>query len=313
MLARLRLPGVATVVAAVVLIGLVCLPDGARGTPVPTVVVKNAHDSGPGSLREAVTNAVAGETIDVPAGHYRLTSGELSTDLSLQIVGAGARKTLIDGTNTSRILEDTSTSSTLYMSDLTVENANSHGGDGGAVDAAGALTLVRVAVVDNRAGANHAEGNGGGVEVSGKLTVRSSLIAHNYGYSGGGAEADSTLELVNSTIAENRAGSATAGDNGVSGAIETSDQPATVVNSTIAFNRCFNGTSCGGALLLQRRLHLQQQHHRGELWLPRQRSSPGEHWKSSLADKLRWTRSRPLHVGRLQPRRHRGLRPDQTV
>lgn len=128
MLARLRLPAAATVVAAIVFIGLVCLPGGASGTTVPKVLVKNSHDSGPGSLREAVTNAVDGETIDLPVGHYRLTSGELSTGLSLRIVGAGASKTLIDGTGTSRILEDTSTTSTLYLSDLTVENGNSHGG-----------------------------------------------------------------------------------------------------------------------------------------------------------------------------------------
>ncbi len=247
MLARLRGSRAATVVAAVVLIGLVCLPDAANGTPAPTVAVKNAHDSGPGSLREAVTTAVDGATIEVPAGHYRLTSGELSTDLSLQIVGAGARKTIIDGTGTSRVLEDTSATSTLDLSDLSVENGNSHGGDGGGVATVGALTLVGVAVVGNRAGANHAEGSGGGVEVSGKLVVRSSLIAHNYGYSGGGVEAESTLEFVNSTVANNQAGSSTQGDNGVSGAIETSDQPATVVNSTIAFNRCFNGSDCGGA------------------------------------------------------------------
>jgi hypothetical protein len=211
------------------------------------VVVKNTNDSGPGSLREAVTNAIDGETIEVPAGHYRLTSGELLTDLSLKIVGAGARNTIIDGTGISRIIEDTSTTSTLYLSKLTVEDGNSQGGSGGGVDTDGALTLVRVAVVGNRAGANHAEGEAGGVEVFGNLVVRSSLIAHNYGYNGGGVEAESTLELINSTVAYNRAGSATVGDNGDSGAIETNGHPASVVNSTIAFNRCFNGSTCGGA------------------------------------------------------------------
>jgi hypothetical protein len=247
MLPRLRRGRAAVVVGAVALIGVVGLPGGANGAPALKVVVKNTHDSGPGSLREAVTNAVAGETIEVPTGHYRLTTGELSTDLSLQIVGAGARKTIIDGTGSSRILEDTSTTSTLGLSNLSVENGNSQGGDGGGVAADGALTLARVAVVGNRAGANHAEGSGGGVEVSGKLFVSDSLIAHNYGYSGGGVEAASTLKLVNSTVADNQAGSSTPGDNGVSGAIETSDQPATVVNSTIAFNTCFNGSGCGGA------------------------------------------------------------------
>lgn len=247
MLARFCPPRAATVAAAVVIAGVMGLPGGASGAPGQKVVVKNTHDSGPGSLREAVANAVEGEIVEVPAGHYRLTSGELSTGVSLQIVGAGARKTIIDGTGTSRIIEDTSTVSTLSLSKLTIENGNSLTDSGGGVNAAGALTLVRVAVVDNRAGTNHAIENGGGIEVSGNLIVRSSLIAHNHAYSGGGVEAGSTLALSNSTVADNQAGSATVGDNGVSGAIETDDQPASVVNSTIAFNRCFNGSTCGGA------------------------------------------------------------------
>lgn len=237
----------AMLTAAVVVIGLAWLPGGANSTPAPKVVVKNTHDSGPGSLRDAVTNALDGETIKVPAGHYRLTSGELSTDLPLHISGAGARKTLIDGTGTSRVIEDTSSTAKLYMSDLAVQNGDSGGDNGGGIAAAGALTLVRVAVTGNRAGTNPDEGNGGGVYAHGPLVVRSSLIAHNSGYSGGGAEADTTLALINSTVADNRAGSSTPGDNGVSGAIETDDQPASVVNSTIAFNRCFNGSTCGGA------------------------------------------------------------------
>src|SRR5215472_11509529 len=108
MFARLFPARAATFAAAVVFVGVVPSPSGANGPPGPKVVVENTHDSGPGSLREAVMNAVDGETIEVPAGHYRLTSGELSTDLSLQIVGAGARQTIIDGTGTDRIIEDTS-------------------------------------------------------------------------------------------------------------------------------------------------------------------------------------------------------------
>lgn len=248
--AKDRLLGRLSAASAVVLAtltGVVCFAGGAAGAPVQKVVVKNTNNSGPGSLREAVMNAVDGETIMIPAGHYRLTSGELSTAVSLQLVGVGARQTLIDGTGTSRVLEDTGTSSTLYLSNLTVENGDSQGGDGGGIEAAGALTLVRVALIANRAGATAAEGEGGGADVAGKLTVRNSLIAHNYAYNGGGADTASTVLIVDSTVAGNQAGSSTAGDNGDSGAIETSDQQASVLDSTIAFNTCFNGATCGGA------------------------------------------------------------------
>ena len=224
-----------------------CLLGATSSARATTVVVANTHDAGSGSLRSAVDTATEGETIKVPKGVYRLTSGELSTDKSLKILGAGARKTILDGAASSRVIEDTATGEKLSLSDLTVRNGNSNGGEGGGIETAGALTLVRVAVTGNRAGAVNSEGSGGGVYASGALVVRSSLIARNYAYNGGAAEADSTLMLVNSTITHNSAGSPTVGDNGVSGAIETNDQPASVLSSTIAFNRCFNGSTCGGA------------------------------------------------------------------
>jgi hypothetical protein len=210
--------------------------------PVP-IQVQNTHDQGPGSLRDAVTNAPDGATIDVPAGAYRLTSGEIDVGVSLKIVGAGARNTIITGSGKSQIFRDLVTGTDLALSDLTLRNANSQGRDGGAVETDGDLKLYRAAVVDNTVGPLSSNAGGGGLYVNGAFAMRSSLLAKNRAYVGAGAEVNGSILLINSTIANNTAGDPN--HNGVSGAIESSDMPATVLSSTIAFNRCFNSTGCG--------------------------------------------------------------------
>jgi fibronectin-binding autotransporter adhesin len=214
----------------------------AGATPIQ---VMNAHDHGPGSLRDAVMNAPDGATINVPAGSYRLTSGAIDVGVSLNIDGAGARKTVISGSKASQVFTDAVSTTTLTLSDLTLRNANSQGNDGGAVSTSGDLTLIRAAVLDNTIGPLSSNASGGGLWVNGEFVMRSSLLARNRAYNGGGAEVNGPIVLVNSTIADNTAGGPNS--NGVSGAIESSDQPSTVQSSTIAFNRCFNGPGCGGA------------------------------------------------------------------
>ena len=213
------------------------------GAGATTIQVMNAHDHGPGSLRDAVTNAPSGATIEVPAGVYKLTSGQIDVAVSLNIDGAGARKTIISGSKESQIFRDAVVGTKLSLSDMTLRNANSQGEDGGAVETNGDLTLIRAAVVDNTAGPLSSNPGGGGVYVSGAFAMRSSLLAENLAYVGGGAYVGGSIVLINSTIANNTAGDPN--HNGVSGAIESSDQPSTVQSSTIAFNRCFNAPGCG--------------------------------------------------------------------
>jgi hypothetical protein len=55
-----------------------------------TITVANTNDSGAGSLRQAIVDAVSGDTIVVPPGSYTLTTGELTIAKSLTISGAGA-------------------------------------------------------------------------------------------------------------------------------------------------------------------------------------------------------------------------------
>lgn len=87
-----------------------------RGSPAPvapnrpagTIPVTTCDDSGAGSLRDAVTNAVSGDVIDLSAltcSTITLNTGLISTVDELTLTGPGADQLAIDGNNASRVLE----------------------------------------------------------------------------------------------------------------------------------------------------------------------------------------------------------------
>jgi hypothetical protein len=80
----------------------------APARPATTITVANCDDSGTGSLREAFTNAVTGDTIDLSAltcSTITLTSGSLSTAVDdLTVHGPGAAQLAIDGGNATRLV-----------------------------------------------------------------------------------------------------------------------------------------------------------------------------------------------------------------
>ena len=230
---RRRMAGV--VLAAV---GVLAITPLAKAATVTTT-----HDHGPGSLRAALAAATDDETIHVPAGDYKLTSGPLTTTATVTIAGAGATRTVLDAQGRSRVMVFGSGPGIIRLSGLTIRGGNGDGGDGGGIDSLSNLTLSRVAVLHNIAGTFSSLGNGGGVEAP-ILIIHRSLFAHNHGYNGG-AVAGNQIEAVDSTFAFNSAGSSHPGENGDGGAF---DDPVTLTDSTVAFNRCFNFPSCGGGI-----------------------------------------------------------------
>src|SRR5829696_8336928 len=132
--------------AAIVLVAM-----ASAGPAGAAITVANQNDSGPGSLRQAVADAPAGETIVLPAGTYTLTSEPLVIMKSLNISGAGGASTVIRagvpipvlvmiGPLESRI--------GVTISGVTIRDGNS-GMAGGLISVNTNLTLTGVAITNN--------------------------------------------------------------------------------------------------------------------------------------------------------------------
>ena len=121
--------------AAFLALGLGTAADAA--TVNVTTVVDEADGSctdGDCSLRDAVSSALPGDTVAVPAGTYVLTLGEISIDQDLTLTGAAARSTSIDGNAASRVFNVGSSNrgAIVEISDLTIRNGRPPDlGDGG--------------------------------------------------------------------------------------------------------------------------------------------------------------------------------------
>src|SRR6516164_6523611 len=108
--------------------------------PALTITVTNTNDSGPGSLRNALSIANDGDTIDATgvSGTILLTSGELQIHHNVTINGPGAANLAVNGNATSRVFENFASNGTI--SGFTITNGAA-GGNGGGILNDGGLTL----------------------------------------------------------------------------------------------------------------------------------------------------------------------------
>jgi hypothetical protein len=166
--------------------------------------VTSTADSGSGSLRQVISEATGGDTIDVPAGTYDLATA-LDVGKSLTFLGAGARVTTLNGQGKTGIFELNSPAAGVTIDGMTLTGGSA--ADGGAIYSTVPLTLEGDAVTGNTASSE-----GGGVYDAALLTLTRSLIAGNsapHG-DGGGIElavpTSGTLSTISdSTVAENSA------------------------------------------------------------------------------------------------------------
>ena len=153
-------------------------------------VVRNAGDSGTGSLRGVIAAVCAGSTItfaDNVRGAITLTSGHLLINKGLSINGPGAnllsvQRSTADGTPNFRIFNIASGNYQVSISGLTISNgfAEDEGG-GGIYTQAATLALSHSRIVGNLALI------GGGIQNGpGTLNITSSTISGNIGSNGGG-------------------------------------------------------------------------------------------------------------------------------
>jgi CSLREA domain-containing protein len=226
------------------------------------------------TLRDAITDAANGDTVNVPAGNYLLTvASDLLLDANMTVVGAGARQTIIDAGNDTRVIRVASPATSVSVSGVTLTNGNGVGGNngnggallvlastsltltdsavtnsesqqmtGGGIRTDGILTLNRVTVSGNRA--NGTAGAGGGIYQSsfadppGSVSITNSTISGNAtSGTGGGIFSGNPLALQSTTIAANTAAS-------VSGLSKTGPGTATIQDTIIATP---SGAACGGA------------------------------------------------------------------
>jgi ELWxxDGT repeat protein/predicted outer membrane repeat protein len=167
--------------------------------------------SGLTSLRAAVmeANALSGaQTINLPAGTYRLTlggmnedgaaTGDLDINGSLSIVGAGASQTIIDATGLNDRIFDMKSGWTTQLQDLTIKGGrisdNSAPGDCGGgirVEPSANVTLSDCILKENSAPRksepNSLLGSGGAIYSSGVLTILGSRFEGNSASNLGGA------------------------------------------------------------------------------------------------------------------------------
>ena len=265
------------------LIAITLLSIAAAGQAVAITVTNTSDGAAPGpagSLRKAINDAAAGDTIDfavpVPGG-ITLTAGQLVIAKNVTIVGPGARNLTISGNNASGIFE-VAEDVTMNLSGLTLTEglATTHAGWnanvklGGAIYNLGKLTITACRIIGNRASSQVANGQalGGGIFNNnvGTLTIRDSEITANLCDSdtpeGGGIWNTGTANLTNCTVSNNQlfvshtnnAGAGAGiynvriGSNGVFGAATVNLVSCTINNNNFQSPAAPSDTGIGGGI-----------------------------------------------------------------
>ncbi len=238
----------------------------ARRSSAATITVTNTNDTGPGSLRAAITQAnadPAGDTINFNLpfpSTILLTSGDLPITNTMSITGA-VNNGMSIYSGTSRVF-NISGPSNVSISNLRIEGraAGLKGGgiyavnsnvtlnsvslngctaqNGAGIYSNGALNLINSRVLNCTATVS-----GGGVLTgvgAGPTLISGSVIRNCTAANGGGVFADNSLVIQNSTISGCHATQ-------VGGGVDADSSSLTMRNSTVAYN---SATVKGGGLYL---------------------------------------------------------------
>ena len=194
------------------------------------------------SLREAITAASSGDTINISIGEYTLTLGtELVIAVDLTLNGAGSGDTIIQAAissadATSRVFNITS--GTVAISGVAVQNGHTTA-DGGGILNSGTLTLTNSIV-----SSSSAQDSGGGISNDGTLTLtNTSTMGSRAGDDGGGIHNTGTLTMTGSTVRVNVAQD-TGGIGGGGGIYN--DGTLTLGSSTVSNNQVLGVSESAG-------------------------------------------------------------------
>ncbi|MFN3349962.1 beta strand repeat-containing protein [Pseudorhodoplanes sp.] len=195
------------------------------------ITVTSNADSGAGSLRQAIIDAAAGDTIVFHAdlaGQTITLASQITINKDLTINGDvnGDRKAdiTISGNNATRIFLITGTGVDIELRSLTLTQGSVPLGFGGAIATAFGSTLT---LINSTVSHSFALG-GGGIFADGVLAAVSSTITGNNANAGGGVFSTATASFINATVHLNGAS--------VQGGGIANVGTLTVLNSTITEN-----------------------------------------------------------------------------
>ncbi|MCB0050626.1 MAG: hypothetical protein KDE24_13910, partial [Caldilinea sp.] len=183
-------------------------------TCADSVVVNSTADSGYRTLRGAVANVCVGGTVSFAAAldnqTIALSSGQIAITKTVTIDGPGAAKLAVSGGGASRIFAG-SAGIPITIDGLTLRDGYTNGYDGGgAIYAAGPLTVTASSFVSNTvASAGDSDRGGGAVSFAGNdqytiVVSDTSFLSNTAFYAGGALYVENgTLDLDNSTLSGN--------------------------------------------------------------------------------------------------------------
>ena len=209
-------------------------------------VVLNTNDSGPGSLRQAVSNSIAGAyafsditfATNLSGATIRLTSGTVSLKGNLTIDASALPSGItINGNQAGSVFFVTN--GNVVLTALTITNGNaSPSGYGGGILNYAVLTLNQCTLAGNSAG------NAGGIlNAFGTLVVNESTLTGNSGsYGGGILNLEGALTVNQSTLTGN------SDPSGAAGGMYNWDQlgSVTLYNTIVAGNTLPNTSGYNG-------------------------------------------------------------------
>ena len=205
-----------------------------EGRTLLSILVSNAGDSGPGSLRAAIeqANATPDTITFAPSVTGMITLSTALPDLAANIVVAGPGPSLLTvarsaapGTPEFGIFNVT-LGAEVMISGLTITGGQAD--RGGGILNSGTLTVTNSTLSANSA----IDGGGGIFNYSGTLTVTNSILNANSAIDGGGIGNFGTLTVTNSTLSAN---SARSGGGGI-----YNRGNVTITSSTLSVNTASN-------------------------------------------------------------------------
>ncbi len=183
--------------------------------------VNEANTDAANGISDLINVNLDGGTITLSQGVLELTAGSGTVTI------AGIGQVAVSGGSASAVFQ-VDLGAQAALQNLTIEDGNNTGGNGGGIANSGTLTVTDCTLNDNSA-----SNEGGGIYSAGTLTVSGSTFSSNTASSGGALYSEATLTVTGCSFSANSSTSEFGGGGG--GAIFSSDE-ATVQGCTFTGN-----------------------------------------------------------------------------